>query len=449
MNKKEQILIVDDDNIVRESLYHWFEYEGYEVDKAENGQTALKKFVKGKYNLVLLDMKMPDINGLDLLIRMKKIDEDCIIILITAYASEPSAIKALKYDAFDYVKKPIDPDELSYLVKNSLEQKKLEKENKIITNNIDDMIIPVNLTGESKQMKKIKEIISSASPRDSSVLIFGESGTGKELIAKTIHINSKRKHFPFIIVNCEDLTETSFENELFGFEKIKNKRDKKKSKSKFEIANGGTIFFRYIDSLSLKLQNELGKLFVEKKYYPAGSKELKVSDFRIISSSYKPLEELINKKKFNMNLYNIISEFYITIPPLRDRREDIPILAYYFLKNYCLEKNKLMKNISPEALKLIHGYDWSGNISELKNRIENAVEIGKSSTLIAKDLRFNTKLKNPKKNAGQTLDSFEKKYIEKILNENNWNISKSAEKLNIDRTTLYNKIMKYDLSKIS
>ncbi|MBC8485794.1 MAG: sigma-54-dependent Fis family transcriptional regulator, partial [Bacteroidetes bacterium] len=225
MEKHECILIVDDDKIVRESLFNWFEYEGYIVDKAENGSAALEKFKKGKYDLALLDMKMPGIDGLELLKRMKKIDDGCIYILITAYASIPTAIKALKDGANDYISKPIDPDELSQLVRNALEQKLLEKENRLLKDNVDELIMPVNLASKSKQMKRIKEMVYNAAHTDSTVLLTGERGTGKELVAKTIHINSKRKQLPFIIADCETLSEPSFKKDLLGFEKLEQNKN--------------------------------------------------------------------------------------------------------------------------------------------------------------------------------------------------------------------------------
>jgi len=448
MNMKERILIVDDDNIVRESLYHWFEYEGYEVNKAENGSVALEKFEKGKYELVLLDMKMPDIDGLDLLKRIKKIDNDCVYIMITAYASIPTAIKALKDGANDYITKPIDPDELSLLVRNALEQKLLEKENRLLKDNVDELIIPVNLASKNKQMKRIKEMVYAAAQTDSTVLLTGERGTGKELVAKTIHINSKRKQFSLIIVNCKELLDSSFKKELLGFEKFEQNKNIKKHKGKFELAKGGTVFLKNINSLQTKLQKELLKLLTDEIFYPVGGKEIFKSNFRIIASTSKHLDGLVRKNKFNKDLYNILNKLHINILPLRERSDDIPILAYSFFEKYCSETNKKIKNISLEALKLLQDYNWTDNIRELKITIEKAVDICKSDSLIAKDFHLNHKVISNTKDEYQSLDSLEKKYIEIILINNNWNISKSAKILNIDRITLYNKIRKYNLSKI-
>ncbi len=446
MINKESILIVDDEKIVRESLYLWFEYEGYKVDNAENGEIAFEKFCKGKFDLVFIDMKMPGMNGLDLLKKMKEADDDCIYILITAYASESSAIRALKDGAYDYITKPVDPDKLSQLVQNALEQKKIKKENKLLKDN-NDLLIPVTLAGESKQMKRIKETVSIFASLDSTILINGESGTGKELVAETIHLNSKKRSFPFVVVNCKELSESNLEKDLLGFEKLEKKQKTSKRKGKFELANGGTIFLKNINTLPLIIQKEFLKHIDGKKYHPVGSNEMIKSEFRIIASASEPLDELVKKKKFNKSLYDRLNKLYLNIPPLRDRRDDIPILAYSFFKKYCSEKDKDINNISPEAMKLLCDYDWHGNVIELKDTIERAVTIGKSSSLNVKDLHLKSKSINSNIDEDQTLDSFEKKYIEKVLIDNSWNISRSAKILNIDRVTLHKKIKKYDLAK--
>ena len=446
MKKKERILIVDDEKIVRESLFLWFEYEGYKVEKAENSEAALSIFEKGLFDLAFIDMKMPGMNGLELLKKLKELDDDCIYILITAYASESSAIIALKDGAFDYITKPVDPDNLSQLVQNALEQKKLKKENMLLRDS-NNLIFPVTFAGESKQMKKIKEIVGIVASSDSTILMHGESGTGKELVANTIHLNSKRKFFPFVVVNCKELSESNFEKELLGFEKLEQKHKTIKHKGKFELAKGGTIFLKNINTLPLKIQKEFLKLIDEKKYHPVGSNEMIKSEFRIFSSTSESLDELVKKKKFNKNLYDRLNKLYLNIPPLRDRLEDIPILAYSFFKKYCSEKDKVINNISPEAMKLLCDYDWHGNVIELKNTIEKAVTVAKSETLKSENFPINLRSKTIHDDTDQSLDTFEKKYIEKILKENGWNISRSAEILNIDRVTLYSNIKKYGLVK--
>jgi len=450
MNHKESILIVDDEKIVRESLFHWFEEEDYNVDTAEDGETALRKFDKGKFDLILLDMKMPGMSGLDLLARVKEIDPDIVVILITAFASVPTAIKALKDGAYDYVTKPVDPDELAHLVKRALEQKALKVENEQLRENLDEIIKPDNLIGESPQMKKIYELIHTVSQTDTTVMIRGESGTGKELVAKAIHINSKRKYFPIVPVNCGALAESILESELFGHEKGAFTGAQFKRKGKFEMADGGTIFLDEIGSVSPKMQVELLRVIESKQFSRVGGNQLIKSDFRVIIATNEPLEEMVKQGKFREDLYYRLNVFSINIPPLRERTGDIPVLAYFFLNKFSTMMNRNIKNISSEAMDFLVKYDWPGNVRELENAIERAVVVGKSDTIQVGDLPFHvsssTNIFVPDDD-DKSLAAMERKYILRVLNENNWNISRSAVMLDIDRVTLYNKINKYGLRK--
>jgi len=445
MNGKEKILIVDDEKIVRESLLHWFEEDGYDVEAAEDGETALKMFDKNKYDLLLVDMKMPGIGGLELLKKVKEIDKETIVILITAFASVPSAITALKDGAYDYVTKPVDPDELAHLVKKALEQKALKHENIQLKENIEEIIKPDNFIGESQQMKKIFELIHTVAPTDTTVMIRGESGTGKELVAKAIHINSKRKYFPIIPVNCGAITETLLESELFGHEKGAFTGAQFKRRGKFEMADGGTIFLDEIGSISSKMQVELLRVIETRQFSRVGGNQLINSDFRVIIATNEPLEDLVKQGKFREDLYYRLNVFSIVVPPLRERRTDIPILAYYFLNKFTTAMNKPVKSISKEAMDFLTNYDWPGNVRELENAIERAVVIGKESNIHVNDLPFHVSNNMISENGEKSLASMESKYILQVLNENNWNISRSATILEIDRVTLYNKINKYGL----
>jgi DNA-binding NtrC family response regulator len=449
MDSRASILIVDDEKIVRDSLFHWFEEEGYNVDTAEDAEIALKKFTKDKYDLMLVDMKMPGMSGLDLLIKIKEIDTDCIIILITAFASVSSAIKALKEGAFDYVTKPVDPDELNHLVKKALEQKALKSENLQLKTKIDELIMPENLAGESKQMKKIFELINTVAATDTTVMIRGESGTGKELIAKAIHINSKRKYFPIVVVNCGALAESLLESELFGHEKGAFTGAHYRRKGKFEMAQGGTIFLDEIGSVSAKVQIELLRVIETKKFSRVGGNDVIKSDFRVIAATNEQLEELVRENKFREDLFYRLNVFTIFIPPLRERKEDISVLAYYFLRKFTSAMNKNVKSISNEAMSFMQNYSWPGNVRELENAIERAVVIGKSETVTLDDLPFTVYGLTGTDNNDKSLSAMEKRHIQKILFENDWNISRSAEVLQIDRVTLYNKINKYGLRKNS
>jgi DNA-binding NtrC family response regulator len=449
MKQKNKILIVDDEKIVRESLYHWFEDEGYSVETAEDALHALKLFDKGKYDLILLDMKMPGMSGIELLSKIKEIDPDCIIILITAFASVPTAIQALKGGAYDYVTKPVDPDELNHLVKNAIEQKSLKDENYLLKNKIEQMIIPDNLIGESEEMLKIFDLINTVAPTDTTVMIRGESGTGKELVAKAIHLNSKRKYFPIVTVNCGAIAETLLESEFFGHEKGAFTGANFRRKGKFEMANGGTIFLDEIGSITPKMQIELLRIIETKKFCRVGGNEVISSDFRVITATNEALEEHVKQGKFREDLYYRLNVFSVFIPPLRERRKDIAPLAIHFLGKFSSAMNKNINKISDEAMNFLNDYSWPGNVRELENAIERAMVVGKSNQIELNDLPFNPDTITESDIGSLSLSDIEKKHIEKILNQNNWNINKSAGILGIERATLYSKISKYGLKKNS
>jgi DNA-binding NtrC family response regulator len=427
-------------------LFHWFEEENYCVETADSGEAALKLFDKNKYDLLLVDIKMPGMSGLDLLKKVKAIDPEIFVVMITAFASVPTAITALKDGAYDYVTKPVDPDELGHLVKKALEQKSLKNENKLLKDNLEEIIRPDNLIGESPQMKKIFDLIQTVANTDTTVMIRGESGTGKELVAKAIHINSRRKYFPVIPVNCGALAESILESELFGHEKGAFTGAQYKRKGKFEMADGGTIFLDEIGSISMKMQIELLRVIETKQFSRVGGDKLIDSDFRIIIATNEPLEELVKTGRFREDLYYRLNVFTIVVPPLRERRDDIPILAYYFLNKFSTIMNKPVKNISKEAMDFLMNYEWPGNVRELENAMERAVVAGKNESIKVEDLPFHVSANSFESHDGdKTLSSIEKRYILRTLNENNWNISRTAQVLSIDRVTLYNKINKYGL----
>jgi DNA-binding NtrC family response regulator len=392
-------------------------------------------------------MRMPGMSGLELLVKIKEIDPVCIVILITAFASVPSAIQALKEGAYDYVTKPVDPDELNHIVKNALEQKSLKDENIILKTKIEQMIIPDNLIGDSSEMLKIFELINSVAPTDTTVMIRGESGTGKELVAKAIHLNSKRKYFPIVTVNCGAIAETLLESEFFGHEKGAFTGANYRRKGKFEMANGGTIFLDEIGSISLKMQVELLRIIETKKFCRVGGNDIITSDFRVIAATNEALEDLVKQGKFREDLYYRLNVFSLFIPPLRERRKDISSLAYFFLRKYSSAMNKNIDKISDEAMEFLNNFDWPGNVRELENAIERAVVVGKTGVLELKDLPFSSRNIPDTETGTSSLAEIEKKHIEKILALNKWNIQKCSEILGIERATLYSKIAKYGLKK--
>jgi len=446
INNKSSILIVDDEQIVRDSLKHWFEEEGYFVETAEDGESALKNFEKDKYDLLLVDMKMPGMSGLDLLTKVKEYDEDAIVILITAFASVPTAIKALKDGAYDYITKPIDPDELSHIVEKALSQKQLKKENIRLKENIDEIIKPDNLIGESVEMKKIFSLINTVAQTDTTVMIRGESGTGKELVAKAIHINSKRKYFPIVTVNCGALAESLLESELFGHEKGAFTGAHYKRKGKFEMANGGTIFLDEIGTVSPKMQVELLRVIESKQFTRVGGNEVIKSDFRVIAATNEPLEDLVKEGKFREDLYYRLNVFTIFIPPLRERIDDIPVLAHYFLEKFTTAMNKKISGISNEAMEVMLKYNWPGNVRELENVIEFAlVRTNSNEQIQLNKLPSNLIEKNNNPNIQPFSNSKERTEMLMLLEKYQWNRSKVSEVLGIGRTTLWRKLKKLNL----
>lgn len=444
-NSDVKILIVDDEQIVRDSLTHWFEEDGYQVSSAADAFDVLKDLQPGKYDIMLVDIKMPKMSGLELLEKVKEIDPDCIVIIITAYASVPSAVQALKNGAFDYVTKPIDPDELSHLIKNAIKQKALKKENIALKTSIDEMFSFEGLIGESSEMKKVFDLIKIVAPQDTTVMIRGESGTGKELIARAIHMNSPRKYYPIIPVNCGAFTETLLESELFGHEKGAFTGAQYRRKGKIEMANGGTLFLDEVGSISPKMQVELLRVLESKQFTRVGGTEVVKVDFRLISATNENLEKLVEEGKFREDLYYRLNVFTIYVPPLRERRGDIPILANYFVQKFARQMNKPILKISDEAMEILLNHSWPGNVRELENAIERAMVVGKPPEIKPSDLPFHLEKVNSFES--DSLEEVEKNHIQRVLRKYDWNITKAASALNIDRVTLYNKIKKYGLQK--
>jgi len=445
MSKREKILIVDDEKIIRESLFHWFENDGYLVEAAESGESALKSFLVESSDLLLVDLKMPGMGGLELLKEIKKINPETIVIMITAYASVNSAIAAIKDGAYDYVTKPIDPDDLANLVSRALEQKNLRLENKMLKNNIDEISGSDNIIGENPVIKKAHEQITTAAQSNSAVMIRGESGTGKELTAKAIHTKSIRKYFPFISVKCGALTESMLRSELFG-EEAGTAGNQITKKGKFEIVDGGTLYIDEVSSISPKMQVEILNVLETNRFTRVGGSETIQTNFRLISAANENIERLIKEDKFREDLYYKLNVFTIELPPLRERKDDILLLANEFIKKFTKSISRPAKEISQEAADFLINYDWPGNVRELENAIERALVVGKSETIIVDDLPFRIASVefNPEEDK-ESLSVIEKKHILRVLNKNKWNISRSAQVLEIDRVTLYNKINKYNL----
>ena len=445
-NKNFRLLIVDDEYSVRSSLYNWFKDDGFQVDTADNAEEALAKIQQKDYDIAFVDIKMPGMDGLELQIKLKEHAPEIIVIIITAYASVDSAVKSLKEGAFDYVTKPFDPDELNHLIRNALNQRKLASENIQLKEEIKQYAKFNEIIGESPAIRKIFELIDTVSATDSTVLIRGESGTGKELVARAIHGNSSRKFFPIVTVNCGAVSESIMESELFGHEKGAFTGAHYKRKGKFEMADKGTIFFDEIGNVSMKMQMELLRVIESKQITRLGGNKNINVDFRIICATNQNLEKDVEVGKFREDLYHRINVFTINLPPLRERRSDIPLLVDHFIEKYNKVMNKNIIGIEQDALITLDKYHWPGNVRELENAIERAMVVGKQNKITLNDLRFQFDVD---KDAGvdESLSNVEKIHIEKVLSSTGWNISKSAEILKIDRVTLYNKIKKYHLKK--
>ncbi len=382
--KQNSLLIVDDELVVRDSLSKWFKQDGYRVDSAEDAAHAIKKMNEGPWDIILLDIKMPGMSGLELQKRLREIDPAATIIMITAFASVESAVQALKEGAFDYVTKPVDPDHLSHLVTNALRQKKLSTENADLRQHISELAQGDEIIGNSPQMKKVIELAKTVAQTDTTVMIRGESGSGKELIARAIHANSPRKYFPIIAVNCGAVPETLLESELFGHEKGSFTGAQFRRKGKFEMADGGTIFLDEIGTISQKMQVQLLRVIESKQFNRVGGNETIHSDFRIICATNRDLEAAVKGGTFREDLYYRLNVFTVFIPPIRERRADIPLLVHHFVKKYSTAMNKAVCEISPDTVDLLVRYDWPGNVRELENVIERAMVLRVSQVSLDK-----------------------------------------------------------------
>jgi two-component system response regulator HydG len=444
---RPRILVVDDEFAVRDSLTHWFEKDGYDVTAAENATEALRALQEHRYDVVLLDIKMPGMDGMELQAHIHKLDPSLAVIMITAFASVETAVQALKQGAFDYVTKPIDPDELSHLVQRALEKRRLERENLQLRETLDDLVAVDTIVGESPPMKKVLELIRHVADTNATVLIRGESGTGKELIARAIHANSPRRYFPIVPVNCGALPETLLESELFGHEKGAFTGAQYRRKGKMEMADGGTLFLDEVGAISPRMQVDLLRALESKEITRiGGSRPLQV-DFRVICSTNEDLEKAVEESRFREDFYYRINVFTIEAPPLRARASDIPLLAEHFRKRFARQMDKRITGISAEAMKLLRNHDWPGNVRELANAIERAMVVGRPPVIRPEDLPLGAPRPSltPPGPGAISLAELERRHIASVLEQTGWNITRAAEVLEVDRVTVYNKIKKYGL----
>ncbi len=444
MTKKQaSILVVDDEFAVRDSLSHWFRKDGFDVHEAESATDALKALDSQSFDVALVDLKMPGMDGLELQERIHQIDPQIGVIMITAFASVETAVRALKQGAFDYVTKPIDPDELSHLVRRCLEQRSLREENEKLRETIDDLVGVSTIVGESPPMLKVLELVRHVAETDATVLIRGESGTGKELIARAIHAASRRRYFPIVPLNCGALPGDLLESELFGHERGAFTGAQYRRKGKIETADHGTLFLDEVGAITPKMQVDLLRVLETKEVTRLGANRPTKVDFRVICATNEDLENAVKEKRFREDLYYRINVFAIEAPPLRARPTDVPLLAEHFRQLFARQMDKRITSISPEAMEVLTAYDWPGNVRELSNAIERAMVVGKPPVIRPQDLPVRPA--GATSGPGDSLLAVEKRHIAEVLERADWNITRAAETLGIDRVTVYNKIKKYGL----
>lgn len=441
-----KILIVDDELIMRESLAGWLERDGHDIATAPSGEEALEILNEAHFDILLVDIKMEGISGLEVLKQVKENDPDVAVVMITAYGSISTAIEAMKNGAYDYLLKPFDPNELGVLIEKIVRHQAQAMENLYLKEQYKERTRFESMIGQSIPMQEIFNLIQDVAPMNSTVLITGETGTGKGLAAKAIHSNSPRAEGPFVIVNCGAIPDHLMESELFGHQKGAFTDAKETKKGRLELAHGGTLFLDEIGEIGMRMQIDLLRVLEDRVFYRVGGTQPIEADFRVIAATNRDLEKAIEDGGFRKDLFYRLNVISFQMPPLRERREDIPLLTEHFLLRYTNETNKSIDKISREATDEMMLYEWPGNVRELENAIERAVVVGKERQIMPEDLPiFNPDLSSPV--LVKSIKEVEKAHITQILNENKWNIARTSKILGINRSTLYAKIKSYGIRK--
>ena len=446
-----KILVVDDEEIIRDSIYYVLEKEGYEVEKAENGKVAYDKIVNNHFDLVITDIEMPLMKGTELLEKIKTLNIQTSVIMITAFGSLDTAISALRNGAGDYILKPIEFDELLIKAKRIFENKDILLENRVLREEINRKYDFENIVGKSQNIKKVYEMIEAVAETDSTVLISGNSGTGKELVARALHYKSHRKNKPFVAVNCGAISENLIESELFGHKKGAFTGAISDKEGYIKASNGGTLFLDEISEMPPQLQVKLLRAIQEKEYTPVGTTVSLPVNVRFIATTNRDLEEEVKAGRFREDLFYRVNVVDIHLPSLKEREEDIPLLADHFLNKYRKEQNKNIKGIDNEAMRAILNHEWRGEVRELENIIERAVIFCKGDMITLQELPASFK---PRMNeidfsfSGSLDDSvrkFEKDFILRALENNDNNKEKTSEALKVGLSTLYRKLKELDI----
>ncbi len=447
----ERILVVDDEKIIRETLSYVLQKEGYTVEEAENGKLAYDKILESTFDLVITDLEMPEMKGVELLDRIKKLNIQTSIIVITAFGSLDTAISALRSGASDYILKPVEFDELIIKVKKLFEVKDLLLENRILRKEVQRNFDFENIIGKSPAMQRIYEMIQTVADTDSTVLITGNSGTGKELVARALHYKSLRKNKPFIAVNCGAISENLIESELFGHKKGAFTGAITDKEGYMKAAESGTLFLDEVSEMPLQLQVKLLRAIQEKEYTPVGTTMSLPVNVRFIATTNKDLRDEVSKGNFREDLFYRLNVIDINLPSLKEREEDIPLLADHFLNKYRIELNKKIKGIDSDAMRAIIGHEWRGEVRELENVIERAVIFCKEDFITVKELPLSFR---PNSEAidfsvpgslEESIRKFEKDLILKALESNDYNKEKTADILRVGLSTLYRKLKELDI----
>ena len=447
MFSQARILVIDDDESMRDSCRQALARKAGRIEVAEDGLTGLGILEKEAFDLVILDLRMPGLSGMEVLNRIKQEYPEVVVVVITGYATVESAVEAMRRGAYDFLPKPFTPESLRAIVDRALDRRELVLENILLRSELDASFGSEVIIGQSEPMKKIEEVMRKVSPTDTTVLISGESGTGKELVARAIHRHSSRKDKPFVVVDCGSLVENLFESELFGHVKGSFTGAAATKYGRLELANGGTVFFDEIGNISMNVQMKLLRVLQEREITKVGSAQVIKVDVRVVAATNRDLQKAVQAGTFREDLFYRLSVVPITLPPLRERRDDIPPLANYFLKKYNQKRKKNVRAISAQAMKALVGHDWPGNVRELENAIERAVVLTENDTIEPSDLLYyGLNAATPPKSdvdRPRRLADVEKEHIVRTLKVFNGHKGKTAKWLGIDRKTLRSKLRRY------
>ena len=442
MATKARLLVVDDEQHVRTSLACWFREEGYEVEMAAGGKEALAAMARDPVDILLVDIKMPGMDGLELQRKARELAPDATVIMMTAYAAVETAVQAMKEGAYDYIVKPFDPEELSRLVRKAAERYTLLSENRALRERL-EAAAPVLVTAGVGGMGQVLTLLDQVAPTETSVLITGESGTGKELVARLVHARSGRRFGPFVAVNCGALAEGVLESELFGHEKGAFTGATARRHGKLELASEGTLFLDEIGDVPPKVQVDLLRVLQERTIVRVGGNATLGVDFRLVTATHRDLEVEVGAGRFRDDFFYRINVFCIHLPALRERPEDIPLLAEHFLGKFTAQMNRRIEGFSAEAMGTLTSYPWPGNVRELQNAIERAVVLCRGKLI---DIHHFPFAMHPAER-DDSLAAMEESHIRRVLASCGNNVSRAAQVLGIDRVTLYNKIKKYGIQR--